>query len=1245
MPRILCLAIVSVLTAATSHAQNTATITGKLTRASQPISGTLYLYRSDGVQWTNASSSIADGSFTLTTTRADTYYVVGKAAGALPKVFGGVTCPTQDIAECPIHQGTPLSLVIGGSIANVDINLDAPAAISGTVSLARNGSRPEFLKVAIYSGSTSIATVNTLGDGRYSFTDVAPGRYVIRTVADVPVGVSVWPQNGQQDTTAGPLIDAWYGDACVACAGARPTPIVVTAGAALTGIDIHLDDNGGNITGVASIRGITSGAFEMPRIDVYSSTGTLVRSVTNGTFGDFGFPWTANSFTWTARGLPAGTYYVRTFSPAKPFFISHITSGGAGGVFVEQLFDRITCIAADCSPLRGTPVTVTARSTTPGVDFTLDYGAQISGKGMGVFLGTSVVDVYDSRGVLLPGRSSAYPVDNRYVVFGLPAGTYYLVHRRVLSGLNGSIAPFTAYKDMPCDGCAVTTGTPVTVTLGENKTGIDFTPPASGAVAGTVRTDAAAPLGAVTIDAFAPNASVVASVNSADDGTYRIDGLAAGQYFLRSRNLRGYVDERFDNLACGGCDPRSGTSVPVAAGVETANINFSLASGQTVSGNVRATDGAPLAGVGVVFFTISFDRPQAARALTNSEGAFTTTLAAGAYFAQTEPLDGYAQRMYNNWPCPQGQCSSSGATPIAVSGSAVSGIDFALPACTGTVITPVHLAEAAVGTSYRQVLFATGGTGLIQFAISSGALPSGLALDARSGVLSGTPTSAGRFTFSVSAIDGAGCAGSRSYTLDVPPCTISPPVLPVLPVFPAFPFPVSFTTTCATWTVSSDADWLTVARAPSGSAFTIYAPMNQSDLPRSGTIHLGSLTLTVVQLGNVDAAPFGMVDTPASGAVVAGSIPIGGWALDDVGVTNVAIYRDPVGTEGPGQVFIGNATFIEGARPDVERAYPALPARTRAGWGYLLLTNMLPGAGNGVFNLSAYAVDNHGQRTHLGTRTITAVNATATAPFGAIDTPDQGGVVSGASYVNFGWALTPQPKMIPIDGSTIRVIVDGVPLGTVSGYNLFRTDVSSLFQGRKNSSGPVGYRVLDTTALGEGLHNIAWTVTDDAGVTTGIGSRYFTVRNSAWTPSIAASRLMPPALTRAEVAQVDATTAVPPRVDGIDSGRKTASLNDLPASEASGPRANPRTIEIDALERLELRLTSDTDGCGATFDGYLSAGGELRPLPVGSSLDRSGTFYWYPGPAFRGSYSLIFVRTTCDGAREMLPVTVKIAER
>ena len=161
---------------------------------------------------------------------------------------------------------------------------------------------------------------------------------------------------------------------------------------------------------------------------------------------------------------------------------------------------------------------------------------------------------------------------------------------------------------------------------------------------------------------------------------------------------------------------------------------------------------------------------------------------------------------------------------------------------------------------------------------------------------------------------------------------------------------------------------------------------------------------------------------------MSGSVAVTGWALDDVEVSRVQIFRDPVSPE-TGPVFVGDAALIPGARPDVEAAYPLVPFSYRAGWGFMLLTNMLPMQGNGTFTLHALATDVDGHQTWLGTRTFTSDNANATKPFGTIDTPGMSEVASGTAYPNFGWTLTQQPKVVPFDGSTITVVVDGVVVG------------------------------------------------------------------------------------------------------------------------------------------------------------------------------------------------------------------------
>jgi hypothetical protein len=249
--------------------------------------------------------------------------------------------------------------------------------------------------------------------------------------------------------------------------------------------------------------------------------------------------------------------------------------------------------------------------------------------------------------------------------------------------------------------------------------------------------------------------------------------------------------------------------------------------------------------------------------------------------------------------------------------------------------------------------------------------------------------------------------------------------------------------------------------------------------------------------------PFGAFEMPAATSNVSGSVAFTGWALASAGIAGVDIWREPnpgETTQSNGLVFVGTAEFVSGSRPDVQATYSNYLNSNSAGWGFLLLTNELPansgntGLGNGTYRIHALAHDTQSQTTDLGVKTIIVDNKDATAPFGTIDTPAPGAVVSGTAYVNFGWALTPIGKMIPIDGSTIWVYIDNQPVGHPV-YNNYRVDIATLFPGYSNAGGAVGYFYIDTTKLTNGLHTISWSVTDNAGAASGIGSRFFTVQN------------------------------------------------------------------------------------------------------------------------------------------------------
>jgi hypothetical protein len=484
---------------------------------------------------------------------------------------------------------------------------------------------------------------------------------------------------------------------------------------------------------------------------------------------------------------------------------------------------------------------------------------------------------------------------------------------------------------------------------------------------------------------------------------------------------------------------------------------------------------------------------------------------------------------------------------------------------------------------------------------------------------------------------------------------------------------VSFTNGAATWSVASNAPWLNLSPA-SGSGAGSFSVTLANDTYPAGQQRNATLTVTAPGVANspltipvtitsyaAPSVPLGLVDTPTDNVTgVIGSLPVTGWAVDDIGITRVTIWRDPLPGEpassANGKVFIGNANLVDGARPDVDATYTT-PFDYRAGWGYLLLTNMLPNQGNGAFRLHAYANDAEGNTVLLGSRTITCDNANATKPFGSIDTPDQGGTVSGTNYVNFGWALAPQPNSIPTNGSTITVFIDGVPVGHPV-YNNPRSDIATLFPGRANTNGAIGYLQFDTTRLANGVHTIAWGVADSAGNAEGIGSRYFTVLNGASSTTLSSTTVTSSGATT--VADIPTRESAPAAGEAV--GQSVTALEPVPVVEQStyvqkgfsdsAPmdivdvevEGGSARVKTEELGLVRIAVGPEVSGDGG-YEGYMIQGSTLGALPAGSFLDRrSGEFFWQPGPGFVGSYDFVFVRTG-SGAKTRSSLSVDIAPR
>ncbi len=172
--------------------------------------------------------------------------------------------------------------------------------------------------------------------------------------------------------------------------------------------------------------------------------------------------------------------------------------------------------------------------------------------------------------------------------------------------------------------------------------------------------------------------------------------------------------------------PASGATLTATAGTALGSMGFTAANG-TAPYSYAITAGALPPGV----------------SLAPSGGLSGTPTAAGSFNFSVTATDG----------------STGNGAPFSVTGS----YTLAVTAPTIT-LAPASLPTLSVGAAFSQTFVASGGQPTYSYAIVAGALPAGLSLNTVSGVLSGTPTHAGAYNFTVTATDNGGFTGSQAYT-------------------------------------------------------------------------------------------------------------------------------------------------------------------------------------------------------------------------------------------------------------------------------------------------------------------------------------------------------------------------------------------------------------------------------------------------------------------------------------------------
>ena len=659
-----------------------------------------------------------------------TYTVMnGTATSAAATVTITVSPPTISVAPSvlpAISTGTAYSQTISASGGVAPYSFSVIGSLPSGLTLAANGVLSGTPTATGAYSFTVTATDNSASLGPYTASRAYSGTVAAPTIAITPgalAAVNVGIAYSRQLTASG---------------GVAPYAYTVSAGSLPAGLTLN---GSGLLSGTPTASGSFSFTVQAADAHAFTSTQSYTLVVSSATVGltpaTLANPTAeaAYSATLTAAGGTA-PYTFSVSSGSLPVGLSLNTATGvlSGTTNVAGSF-TFSLRASDSSTGVGAPFSVTNSYT--------------------VSVGTPTIAITPAT---------------------LAAVTAATAYSRQLTA-SGGVAPY-AYT--------VSGGSlPAGLTL--NGSGLlSGTPTASGSFSFTVQ--------AADAHAFTGTQSYTLVVSSATVGltpATLANPTAEAPYSASVTAAGGTAPYTFS--VSSGSLP-AGLSLNAATGVLSGTTN--VAGSFTFS--LRASDSST--GVGAPFSaTNSYTVSVASPTITVTPATLSAAIVATAYSQQLTASGGVAPYAYtvSSGSLPAGLTLSSSGL---LSGTPTAGGSFTLTvqaadahAFTGTQsytlvvssatvgLTPATLANPTAEAPYSASVTAAGGTAPYTFSVSSGSLPTGLSLNAATGVLSGTTNVAGSFTFSLRASDsstgtGAPFSATNSYTV-----TIAAPALSLAP--------------------------------------------------------------------------------------------------------------------------------------------------------------------------------------------------------------------------------------------------------------------------------------------------------------------------------------------------------------------------------------------------------------------------------------------------------------------------------
>ncbi|MEG3191236.1 putative Ig domain-containing protein [Lysobacter sp. D1-1-M9] len=681
-------------------------------------------------------------------------------------------------------------------------------------------------------------------------------------------------------------------------------------------------------------------------------------------------------------------------------------------------------------------------------------------------------------------------------------------------------------------------------------------------------------------------------------------------------------------------------SQTVTGGGGTAPYTFAVTAGALPAGLVLASttgviSGTPTAG-GSFNFTITAtdaDAFSGSRSYAFTVAAATVALAPATLPAATVGAS-YSQGVNaSGGTAPYTYAVSAGALPAgltlasdgSLTGTASAGGSFnftvtATDSSTGTgpftggqayaftvsaptvTIAPTTLPSATVGAAYSESITASGGTAPYTYAVTTGMLPAGLTLGS-GGLLSGTATESGAFSFTVTATDsstGTGpFNGSRAYsfTVTAPTVTVAPTTLPDAMVGDAYN------------------ETVTASGGTAPYVFTVTAGALPAGLNLASN---GTLSGTPTAPGS---SSFTVTATDSSG----GTGPFAGSQAYSVAVTELAPVANPVSATvayGSGANVI--ALDIGGGAPSSVAVASAATNGTAVASGTTI--SYQPDAGFSGTDSFTYTATNS-----AGTSAAAAVSITVSAPTITVSANDPLSTPVGTAYTQTftwsggaapysGYTVTGLPAGLVISASTTTsVTVSGTP--TEAGTFVLAATATDSSTG----SGPFAHSgdfSLQVTAATPVLSPAAGVLT--AGYATAY-SQIFSASGGVAPYTFSMSGALPAGLVFDTGSGTLSGTPT-------QSGSFPISVAVTDSSTGAGApfsTSNAYTLEIAAPTLLVTPATLPEGTTGAAYSQTIAASGGVAPytfslsagtLPAGLTLAADGDLAGTPTAA--GTFNL-----------------------